>query len=174
MNNIQPDKVSKPQVKTFDEQLSEHFTLREMLFSETAIRKGIQNAPGPIEIENLRRLCQMVLEPLREALKAPIVITSGYRNERLNALVGGSWNSRHVLGRAADIVVPGYRPIEVCRKAVELELPCSQIIHEFGRWCHIDVLPQGYSKPTGRSGLQVLTARFHNGKIIYMNGLVEV
>lgn len=167
-------KVKKPEVRTYDQQLSEHFTLREFLFSETAIRKGLQNNPGPIEIENLRRLCETVLEPLRASLGAPLVITSGYRNERLNALVGGSWNSRHILGRAADIVVPGYKPIEVCRRAVDLGLPCSQIIHEYGRWCHIDVVPAGYKQATGRAGLQILTAKFNNGRTVYLNGLVEV
>lgn len=45
------------------------------------------------------------LEELRALLDAPITISSGCRCPKHNAAVGGSPNSRHMLGQAADIFV---------------------------------------------------------------------
>ena len=92
-------------------QLSEHFELAEFLVSETAARRGIANEPTPEIIDNLRRLCQLVLEPLRVKLVRPVVITSGYRSLALNRAVGGSPTSHHRQGRAADLIVPGMSPL---------------------------------------------------------------
>ena len=71
-----------------NEHLAGHFTLGEMLRSGQAIRLGIDNIPGEVEVEALRALCQNVLEPLRLQF-GRILISSGYRCERLNKAVGG-------------------------------------------------------------------------------------
>ena len=88
-----------------DLQLSEHFTLREMCASITADNHNIVNCPSPADIANLKMLCTQVLEPARRAWGRPLRITSGYRNTKLNKLVGGKSNSYHLCGRAADIHV---------------------------------------------------------------------
>jgi zinc D-Ala-D-Ala carboxypeptidase len=147
--------------------LSPHFSLAELTFSETAIRAGREISPDETIIANLRNLCVSVLEPLREALGAPIVISSGYRPEWLNIIVGGSKTSDHMSGRAADIRAIGLAPIQVCRKACELELPTNQVILEFGRWCHISVAPIN-AVPRG----DVLTAKSIKGQTTYYPGLV--
>lgn len=86
--------------------LSPHFTLREMTESQTAVKHGIANIPSPEAVENLRRLCQGTLEPLREKLGLPIIITSGYRCKALNGrIVRNSRKSQHMEGRAADFYV---------------------------------------------------------------------
>ena len=86
--------------------LSEHFRLREFTESATARKHGIVNEPPPEAVENLRRLCEGCLEPLRENLGLPIVITSGYRTKALNEiLVHASRKSQHMLGCAADFYV---------------------------------------------------------------------
>ena len=86
--------------------LSPHFSLKEMTDSQTAVKRGIANVPSEQEIENLRRLCQGTLEPLREALGLPIIITSGYRCKALNNIVGrSSKHSQHMAGCAADFYV---------------------------------------------------------------------
>ena len=144
--------------------LSEHFELAEFLVSETAARRGIGNEPTPEVIENLRRLCQLVLQPLRIKLGRPVVITSGYRSPVLNRAVGGSPTSHHMQGRAADLIVPGMTPLVVCRAAHQLRLPCVQIIHEFGRWAHLAV-----ALPDERT--QLLTAKLVQGKTRYEPGL---
>ena len=86
--------------------LSPHFTLREMTESLTAVKHGIVNEAPPEAVENLRRLCQGTLEPLREKLGLPIIITSGYRTKALNdKLAHASSTSQHMRGEAADFYV---------------------------------------------------------------------
>lgn len=86
--------------------LSPHFALQEFVVSKTAKEHGIANVPSELEIENLRALCVHTLEPLREALGLPIIITSGYRCKALNhLLVCHSNKSQHMEGCAADFYV---------------------------------------------------------------------
>ena len=86
--------------------LSPHFSLKEMTDSQTAVKHGIANIPSPEAVENLRRLCEGTLEPLREAIGLPIIVTSGYRTKALNAMLAhASERSQHMLGQAADFHV---------------------------------------------------------------------
>ncbi|MBQ0074142.1 MAG: peptidase M15 [Prevotella sp.] len=87
-----------------DIQLTEHFRLSEFTRSATAIRYGIDNTPDIEDIEALQSLCVNVLEPLRKRFGV-IRITSGYRCAKLNQMIGGALNSRHLYGEAADIFV---------------------------------------------------------------------
>ncbi|WP_420465630.1 D-Ala-D-Ala carboxypeptidase family metallohydrolase [Panacagrimonas sp.] len=119
--------------------LSPHFHLDEMTASETAARHGIANEPNETEIRNLACLCEEVLEPLRASIGRPIIVTSGFRCVELNRRLGSKDTSDHVAGRAADIKVHGLRPIEVCQRIADLELPYRQLIHEFGAWTHVSI-----------------------------------
>ena len=86
--------------------LSPHFCLDEFTKSSTAIKHGIQNNPHQEAVENLRRLCANTLEPLREELGLPVVITSGFRTKALNDLLAhSSEHSQHMQGQAADFYV---------------------------------------------------------------------
>ena len=88
--------------------LTPHFTLQEMTESLTAKKHGIANVPPPEAVENLRKLCIGTLEPLREKLQQPVVITSGYRCQQLNEIiVHASRKSQHMSGQAADFYVKG-------------------------------------------------------------------
>lgn len=88
--------------------LSPHFKLNEFTKSRTARQHGIDNIPPPEAVENLRALCVHTLEPLREALGLPIIITSGYRCKVLNErITHHSATSQHMQGEAADFVVQG-------------------------------------------------------------------
>ena len=88
--------------------LTPHFTLQEMTESQTAKEHGIANVPPPEVVENLQRLCTHTLEPLREKLGLPIIITSGYRTKELNEIiVHASRKSQHLVGCAADFYVSG-------------------------------------------------------------------
>ena len=90
--------------------LTPHFKLREFTKSATAKKHGIDNRPTPEVVENLKRLCQHTLEPLREKLGLPIVITSGYRTKELNdIIVHASRKSQHMSGQAADFWVSGFK-----------------------------------------------------------------
>jgi hypothetical protein len=119
-------------------QLTPHFSLEELIASEIAARQGIDNTPSAEIIENLRTLARG-LEALREVLGGkPIHVTSGYRSPKLNAAVGGAPNSMHMEGLAADILCPQFgAPLDVCRAIAKSGIATDQVIHEFGRWCHV-------------------------------------
>lgn len=89
--------------------LSEHFSMEEMIRSQTATEKHIDNTPPDAAIRNLKILCTQVLEPARAKFGRPIIITSGYRCAKLNALVGGVPKSYHTKGMAADIRIENIR-----------------------------------------------------------------
>ena len=119
-------------------QLSEHFSLEELIASEIAARKGIDNTPSPSIIVNLRVLAAG-LEQVRAALGGkPIHVSSGYRCAALNRAVGGAGKSAHMDGLAADILCPQFGPpLDVCKAIVNAGIKTDQIIHEFGHWCHV-------------------------------------
>jgi hypothetical protein len=147
------------------EALSANFTLGEMIRSQSAVRKGIRNVPGPAEIVALRLLCQKVLQPVRDHYDRPVVVTSGYRSPRLNTAIGGSRSSQHCKGEAADFTVPGVSNIEVCRW-IERNLNYDQLIYEFGEsgWIHVS-----YSAHRMRN--MELSAKRIGGRTRYLPGL---
>lgn len=146
--------------------LSRSFTLAEMVASDTALRLGIANEPGADDVDNLRRLCATVLEPLRAAIGRPVRVTSGYRCPLLNAQIGGARDSAHMTGRAADIVVENMPPIEVAHSIMQLGLPFDQLIMEFGAWVHV-----GIAAPTAMPRFQLLTATRQAGRVVYLQGV---
>ena len=120
--------------------LTKNFTLEEFTASDTAEFHSIDNTPTSTQIENMRHLCQTVLQPLRDYLGEPIRVTSGYRCEKLNEYVGGSKNSHHQckdLFAAADIVVSGVEVEKVIKTLQTLDLPVEQVINEYGKWTHV-------------------------------------
>ena len=141
--------------------LSKSFTLAELCV--TSVR--LDNTPGPKVTESLRALATDILQPLRDAVGVPVNVTSAYRHPDVNKAVGGAKTSQHVLGEAADIVVAGMSPREVCETIIALNLPFDQLISEFGRWTHVSRGP--------RNRRQVLTAtRSKAGKVSYLVGLI--
>ena len=116
--------------------LTTHFTLREFTRSSYAIRKGINNEPNDAQIENLRTLCALVLEPLRMLVDSPITILSGYRCPEVNVGIGGSKTSQHMEGKAADIMVPEWPP-EALYELMRNNMHFDQLIQEFDEWVHV-------------------------------------
>lgn len=119
-----------------------YFKLEEFIRSNTAEKFNIDNTPGKYELENLNNLVSNILDPLREYLKNPIKITSGYRSYLLNKMVGGVKNSHHLSGKAADIVPINLNFDEFVEKVKEFLKDkefCQCIIEKKGnsRWIHI-------------------------------------
>jgi hypothetical protein len=119
--------------------LTPHFTLEELTFSETAERNGWDNSPNEAELANLKRLADF-LEQVKVVMGGkPIMISSGLRTKKVNDAVGSKDTSQHRLGCAADFKVPGVTPDEVCRKVIASGIAYDQIIREYDRWIHISV-----------------------------------
>lgn len=86
--------------------LTPHFAVQEFTECATAQKYGIANEPPPEAVNNLRTLCEQTLEPLREAIGMPVVITSGYRCKELNDRISHhSHHSQHLNGQAADFYI---------------------------------------------------------------------
>ena len=125
-------------------QLSEHFSLGELTASEIAVRKGLDNSPTGVELDNLVRLAQK-LEEVRKVLGKPIMVNSAFRSIEVNEAVGGVKTSQHCLGCAADIRIPNMTPDEVCRAIIASDIQFDQLIREFwdkekgGGWTHISI-----------------------------------
>lgn len=81
-----------------------YFSIKELCKSNTAIKNKIDNHPTPEIERNLTILIERCLDPIREKFGKPITVTSGYRCDKLNRLVGGKPNSQHLKGQAADLV----------------------------------------------------------------------
>ena len=119
-------------------QLSEHFSIAELTSSEIAVRKGLDNLPTEIALQNLGRLAEK-LEEVRKVLGKPIMINSAYRSHEVNAAVGGVKTSQHCVGCAADIRVPNMTPDEVVKAIVASRIQYDQLIREFDSWTHISI-----------------------------------
>ena len=145
--------------------LSKNVTLQEMVHSYTAVKKGLLNEPNEAQIENLRILCENVLQPLRDAL-GPIYISSGFRSVELNTAIGGSSSSQHcaLKGAASDIDM-GKRNAEVFNY-IKDHLVWDQMIWEFGddenpSWVHV-------SYNEGHNRKQILKAIKQGGRTKYI------
>lgn len=153
-------------------QLTKNFTVAELSRSEAATRKGVDNTPPPEAVENLRALCEKILQPLRDAMGKPMRVNSAYRGPEANAAVGGSKTSQHMTGEAADIEFDGFDNKLLAKKIVDMKLPVDQIILEFYKpgdpnsgWVHVS------HKRGGPQRGQVLRAVSEGGKTKYLPGL---
>jgi hypothetical protein len=86
--------------------LSRNFTLQELIKSDTAVRKGIDNNPNADQIEKLKELCEKILQPVRDHF-GRVKVTSGFRSPLLCEAIGSSANSQHAKAEAADFEVVG-------------------------------------------------------------------
>jgi len=123
--------------------LGKYFSLSEMVKSQTAIRKGIDNLPNDEQVEALIELVENVLDPVREHFGRPVTVNSGFRGKKLNKAIGGSKSSQHCKGEAADIEIPGVSNPEVA-EWIKNNLDFDQLILEFhtsgipdSGWVHV-------------------------------------
>lgn len=141
------------------ERLTANFTLDEL----TRTRFALDNTPSPQVVENLRTLCEKVLQPLRDAV-GPVNVTSGYRSKLVNEAVHGARNSDHLYGYAADLQSPDgdHRKIYDWLKNNAM---FSQLIYEFGndkqpQWVHVSYNPKDLKR-------EILRARNVGKRVTY-------
>lgn len=143
--------------------LSQHFTLAEMIASQEAARRGIDNTPTPEVLEALKETCAQ-MEKVRALLGKPILVSSGYRCPALNEAIGGWKYSAHMTGRAVDFICPRVgSPYDVCKAIEASDIEYDQLIHEFGAWTHIS-----FARALRRNSLTI----FADGKG-YRGGIIE-
>ncbi len=115
-----------------------YFSIKEMTKSNTATAKGIDNTPDQTITDNLTKLIEVVLDPLREWYGKPIIVNSGYRCEALNKAIGGAKSSQHMLGEAADITVGSKEENEKLFDYIKDNLEFDQLINESDfSWVHV-------------------------------------
>ena len=135
----------KPEAKAI--YLSPHFDLVQLTYSETALKRGINNVPSKRTIERLKSLAAE-LEKIVRLLRHPIVISSGYRSKALNKAVGGSRMSQHIQGLAVDFTCKRFgSPYRICKTIVESKIQFDQLILEHGaskgvQWVHVSFSPK--------------------------------
>ncbi len=125
-------------------QLSKHFSLKEMTKSGTAARLGLDNTPNEEQIENLKALCENILEPLRDYYESrPIMVSSGFRSEKLSEAIGSSSRSAHCQGMAVDFEIPGFDNKQVAAH-IKNNFDFDQLISEYyeegvadSGWIHV-------------------------------------
>lgn len=161
-------------------QITEHFSYKELTRSEKARRKGIDNTPNAEQLENIKYTAEQ-LEKIRaylnEKYQKPIgiIVTSCFRNERVNTLVGGSKTSAHRFGLAADCDATGFTSKAFAKEIIEMKdkglIEYDQLILEYpergdGAWVHIGFKPNG----KGQRG-QILTVVQRGRERLTLQGL---
>lgn len=118
-----------------DIKLSRNFSLNEMLVTST----GIPNIPTEKEINNMKLLAENVLQPLRDHINRPVIVTSGFRSKAVNSAVGGSKTSGHMLGTAADITAGNRHLNKQIYNYIRDNCEFRQLIDEYDySWIHVE------------------------------------
>jgi len=146
--------------------LTENFSLNELTKSQTAERKGIDNTPSAEHQENLKSLCEMILQPIRDHFGQVVSVSSGYRSQELCVAIGSSTQSQHAKGQASDFEIFGVSNKELA-DWIDENLDYDQLILEYWKesdpnsgWIHCSFNTQGNRK-------QYLRAYKENGSTKY-------
>lgn len=125
-----------------------NFSISELVKSDTAIKNNINNMPDLKSLDNMLNLIFYCLQPLRDKIKRPIIITSGYRCAQVNRLVGGASDSQHLSGCAADFKVQGMTVQAVISFIKSSGIEYDQLINEYDKWVHISFIKNKNRKQT--------------------------
>lgn len=150
------------------EMLSEHLSVHEFEFSQTAVRHGFSNAMIPEHKANAIALANNIFEPVRKHRGTPIKVSSGYRSIELNKRIGGSKTSQHMKGEAVDLPLTNSEAVWIMKN-----LDFDQLIFEFpdkngdAAWIHVSYTTHRKNRK------QVLIAVKRNGVTKYLPFLVH-
>ncbi len=146
--------------------LTANFSLKELTASQTAERKGIDNTPSTEHQENLKKLCENVLQPVRDHFEQVVSVSSGYRSPELCTAIGSKTTSQHAKGEACDFEIFGISNKELA-DWIHYNTNYDQLILEYWKesdpnsgWVHCS-----YSESNNRR--QYLRAYKENGKTKY-------
>ena len=144
--------------------ISKNLSLAEVTKSNTAIKKGIDNSLTEEHLANLKEIAEKVFQPIREHFNVSIGVSSGYRSNKLNHVIGGSSYSQHCFGEALDLDADIYGKVtnKQIFEFIRDHLDYDQLIEEFNySWIHVS-----YKKEGNRN--MVLRAVKENGRTKYI------
>lgn len=128
---------------------TQHFTMQEMIKSDVAEAKKINNEPSEEVVSNLFGLMYNILEPAREKLGVPIIVSSGYRCAKLNKAVGGVATSQHLTGEAVDLVCTK-RADKLALFKILATMDVDQLLFETNKsgtqWIHVSYRAKGNNR----------------------------
>ena len=146
--------------------LTPNFSLSELTKSQTAERKGIDNTPSGDHQDNLKKLCENVLQPIRDHFEQVVSVSSGYRSPELCTAIGSKITSQHARGEAADFEIFGVSNKELA-DWIHYNTNYDQLILEYWKesdpnsgWVHC-------SYSAGNKRKQYLRAYKEDGKTKY-------
>lgn len=120
-----------------------NFKMSELIHSDTAIKNNINNMPDINSLDNMLDLIVNCLQPIRNLIKKPMIISSGYRNKEVNKLVKGKSSSQHTRGQAADFKIKGMQPKEIVQIIKKSNIEFDQLINEYDLWVHVSFNKKG-------------------------------
>ena len=149
--------------------ISKHISYKEGTYSQTALRRVLDNTPNEEQLKCMKEVAENLFEPLREWVGGPIKINSFFRGEPVNTAIGGSKYSQHMKGQAIDIDDTfRHKTNAEMYHYIKDNLDFDQLIWEFGddknpNWVHISYV-------THRENRKKLTiAKRINGKVRYIH-----
>ena len=114
-----------------------NFSISELCKSEKALQNNIKNIPNISQADNMLNLIFYCLQPIRDYLGKPMIISSGFRCPKLNKLAGGVSNSQHLEGKAVDFTVRNETVEGIISKIRKFNIEFDQLINEYNKWVHI-------------------------------------
>lgn len=154
------------------EMLSPHFSREEFEYSSTAVKHGIRNIMGPVELASAKALLLHVWEPVRVHFNRPVICNSGYRSPRVNLLVGSKPGSQHERGEAMDGEIAGIPNGELALWILRSTIDFDQLILENytpgiagSGWVHCS------RSNRGRQRRQTLTMTLGSHGAVYSAGI---
>lgn len=116
-----------------------NFTLSELIHSDIAVLEKINNMPDINSLDSMLNLIVYCLQPIRNKLNKPMIITSGYRCDILNKhpKIKGAKNSQHTKGQAVDFIVKGMSVQEIINFIIKSGIEYDQLINEYNKWVHV-------------------------------------
>lgn len=117
-----------------------NFKISELIHSNEAAKNKINNMPDINSLDCMLDLIHYCLQPIRNKIKKPMIITSGFRCSQLNKIVKGSSTSQHMKGQAADFVIKGMTPTQIIDIIVKSDIEYDELINEKNQWVHISFI----------------------------------
>lgn len=113
------------------------FKMSELIHSDKAVLLKINNMPDINSLDNMLDLIYYVLNPIRQGICKPMIITSGYRCKELNNAVNGAEYSQHLRGQAVDFVIEGMKIEDIIKFINNMNIEYDELINEYDKWVHI-------------------------------------